>query len=122
MRDQEDRRDQARGALAGVDRRMSQTPADVEREIRERLENWRAMLRPNVPQGRQGAPESTTTPLRFQPVGETGVQRAGGARQNSGGIRRYRPCKYGGVRSSRGRAGSDPPDDPIAELACNICN
>ena len=71
IREREDRRDAVRGSLAGLERLTTQTTADVEREIRERLEDWRAMLRRNVPQGRQVLRKLLTTPLRFQPVGET---------------------------------------------------
>ena len=41
------------------------------------------------------------TPDRAAPVStrgrDVGVHRSGRARQNSGGIRQYRPCKIGGV-------------------------
>lgn len=68
IRDRETQRDVLKGALAGVERLTTQTPADVEREIRARLEDWRAMLRRNIPQGRQVLRKLLTTPLRFQPV------------------------------------------------------
>jgi hypothetical protein len=55
----------------GLERRATQTPADLEREIRERLTNWRAMLRRNVPQGRQMLRKLIQSPLRFEPVGTT---------------------------------------------------
>jgi site-specific DNA recombinase len=72
IRDREARRDALRGSLAGIERLMTRTPADVEREIRERLADWRAMLRRNVPQGRQVLRKLLTTPLRFDPVGDRG--------------------------------------------------
>jgi hypothetical protein len=43
IRDREARRDAVRGSLAGLEGLTTQTPADVEREIRERLDDWRAM-------------------------------------------------------------------------------
>ena len=43
---------------------------DVEHEIRARLDDWPAMLRRNIPQGRQVLRKLLTAPLRFQPVGE----------------------------------------------------
>jgi len=71
IREREGRRDALRGTLAGLERLATQTPADVEREIRARLEDFRTMLRRNIPQGRQVLRKLLTTPLRFQPVGET---------------------------------------------------
>ena len=57
-------------SLAGLEH-MAKQKADVDREIRERLEDWRAMLPRNVPQGRQILRKLVTAPLRFQPVNGT---------------------------------------------------
>jgi site-specific DNA recombinase len=70
IRQREGERAKAERELEGLTRAASSTrvdPGTIERDLRERLSEWRALLRRHVPQARQIMKRLLVKPLRFTP-------------------------------------------------------